>query len=74
MARSFRISHPSPPAPTTSTLAESRDEGTESSAVQVALEASSGTNSPQASGPVSFPKGEGLLKRVMSEPRDDDTA
>jgi len=61
MARSLRISHPNPPAPTTNTrdLASGEVEFTFSIAV----------NSPIPHAPVSFANGDARLNNVAREPR-----
>lgn len=69
MARSFRISHPSPPAPTTNTRAVERMEWWCWLALGDADGDADGSNSPIGSAPVSLAKGDARERRVASDPR-----
>jgi hypothetical protein len=64
IAKSFKISHPKPPAPTTKTLASANGDDEELFAIS-----SKGSNSPFGKSPVSLPNGEGRLNNVKRFPR-----
>ena len=67
IAKSFNISQPKPPAPTTKTLACVN--GSRAFAFALPTRSWIGSNSPLGKAPVSLPKGEGRDKSVKRSPR-----